>query len=498
MEIQKQKIFSQLLEHQNRVIERLFKPENKGIIAFHSMGSGKTFTALSAADRAIKEFKKPALFIVPASLVENVHKEILKHNLNQLVDWVKVYSYEKAANIVEILAQQEYSLIVFDEAHRLRNAQTNRVHLLSKLVANADKVLLLTGTAGYNHPSDITSLINVIDKTEHMPTTHTDFEKQYVDNRTWQLKHQGYLSGVLNRYVDKYDTPQDSADFPRVEREIIKVPMSKKQEKLYRYMERKLPIHLRKSVRDNLPITLKESSQLNMFNVGIRQASDSTYHHDITGDFNDSTKITLAVDNLIKMMHQVGPGFRAVVYSNFVDSGIKPYVECLNARGIKPLVFDGSLSKADKKKIIDEYNTKDSKPKILIISSSGAEGIDLKRTRLLQILEPHFNLSKIRQVEGRAARYQSHADLPEKDRVVRIEEYHSTLEKSFLQKMLGLNASTAIDDYLHKTAQKKQQIVDDMSGLIRNYSGMDEMPVLSTCGDKKEDKKKNGWLEYLY
>lgn len=432
------------------------------------MGSGKTFTALSAATRAVKDYKKPALFIVPASLVDNVYKEIQKHGLEKVLDKnIEVYSYEKASLIIETLLSNQYSLLVFDEAHRLRNSLTNRVKNLSKLVGNCEKVLLLTGTAGYNHPSDITSLINIINQNSSLPDSHSKFEKEYIDDRTWELKHKDYLKGVLNKYVDRYNVPQNSADFPKVVRSIIRVPMSKKQTKLYKYLENKLPIYLRNSVKDNMPITLKQAGNLNMFSTGIRQASLSTAHHDVTADFSDSTKITLAVNNLINKMHEVGPGFRAVVYSNFVDSGIKPYAKCLSSRGIKPMIFDGSLSKVKKKEIIDDYNTADpAAPKVLIISSSGAEGIDLKRTRLLQILEPHFNISKIRQVEGRAARYQSHIDLPEEQRVVKIEEYHSTLEKTFFQWLFSRDASTAIDDYLYNLAKKKQNVIDSMNDLI--------------------------------
>lgn len=466
MRLLRQKIYSDLLEHQERVITRLFNPENKGIIAFHSMGSGKTFTALSAAVKAVNEYKTPALFIVPASLVNNVYKEIEKHGLSSLNKNIEVYSYEKASLIIDTLLKNRYSLLVFDEAHRLRNATTNRVKNLSKLVSNSEKVLLLTGTAGYNHPSDITSLINIINQNNQLPNTHTAFEKEYVDNKTWELKKKGQLREVLNKYVDKYSVPTNNSDYPRIDRHIIQVPMSEKQQKLYKYLENKLPFHLRNSVRENLPITLKQAGNLNMFSTGIRQASVSASHHDVTADFMDSTKIVLAVTNLFKMMRAIGSGFRAVVYTNFIDSGIKPYAECLKSKGIHPLIFDGSVNKLKKKEIIDEYNSLDPSPKVLLISSSGAEGIDLKRTRLLQILEPHFNLSKIRQVEGRAARFQSHIDLPVDQQVVRIEEYHSTLEKTFFQWLFGKDASTAIDDYLYNLALKKQKVVDSMNDLI--------------------------------
>lgn len=41
--------------HQQRVIDKLIKTPEHGVIAYHSLGSGKTFTALGAADAILRE-----------------------------------------------------------------------------------------------------------------------------------------------------------------------------------------------------------------------------------------------------------------------------------------------------------------------------------------------------------------------------------------------------------------------------------------------------------
>lgn len=66
-------------------------------------------------------------------------------------------------------------------------------------------------------------------------------------------------------------------------------------------------------------------------------------------------------------------------------------------------VFTGALTKEQKNQAVQRYNEDNGKPKVLLVSSSGGEGLDLKGTGLVQILEPHFNKSKIQQVVGRAA-----------------------------------------------------------------------------------------------
>ena len=58
---------------------------------------------------------------------------------------------------------------------------------------------------------------------------------------------------------------------------------------------------------------------------------------------------------------------------------------------------------------------------IILISSSGAEGISLKAVRQVHVMEPFWNYIRVDQVLGRAARMESHIDLPENER--NVEQY---------------------------------------------------------------------------
>jgi len=65
--------------------------------------------------------------------------------------------------------------------------------------------------------------------------------------------------------------------------------------------------------------------------------------------------------------------------------------------------------------------------KILMITSSGAEGINLRNTRFVHIVEPYWHNVRIQQVIGRARRICSHQDLPEALRTVKVFLYLATL-----------------------------------------------------------------------
>ncbi len=65
--------------------------------------------------------------------------------------------------------------------------------------------------------------------------------------------------------------------------------------------------------------------------------------------------------------------------------------------------------------------------KAFMITASGAEGINLRNTRFVHIVEPYWHMVRIEQVIGRAKRICSHQDLPPELRTLQIFLYISTL-----------------------------------------------------------------------
>jgi hypothetical protein len=67
--------------------------------------------------------------------------------------------------------------------------------------------------------------------------------------------------------------------------------------------------------------------------------------------------------------------------------------------------------------------------KIIMITSSGAEGINLENTRFVHIVEPYWHMVRIDQVVGRARRICSHKNLPEEMRTIKVFLYMSTFSE---------------------------------------------------------------------
>jgi hypothetical protein len=85
--------------------------------------------------------------------------------------------------------------------------------------------------------------------------------------------------------------------------------------------------------------------------------------------------------------------------------------------------------------------------KIFMITASGAEGISLKSTKYVHIMEPYWHPVRVNQVIGRAQRICSHKDLPEEDRTVDVFLYLM----SFTPEQLESDASV---DLKHNDSSK--------------------------------------------
>lgn len=66
---------------------------------------------------------------------------------------------------------------------------------------------------------------------------------------------------------------------------------------------------------------------------------------------------------------------------------------------------------------------------IMMITQSGAEGINLKNTRYVHIVEPYWNMVRCSQVVGRARRICSHTDLPKELQTVQVFLYMSVFSE---------------------------------------------------------------------
>ena len=114
-----------------------------------------------------------------------------------------------------------------------------------------------------------------------------------------------------------------------------------------------------------------------------------------------------------------------------------------------------------KLKKIAENNFMGEVIKVFMITSSGAEGINLENTRYVHIAEPYWHPVRIEQVIGRARRICSHKNLPEELRNIEVFLYLSTLSGEQLEKNIDIKTQDdgkSTDEYLFELANTKERI----------------------------------------
>ncbi len=166
----------------------LASPLTKGIILADEVGLGKTIEAGLVIAQRWAERRRHILLIVPASLRKQWTQELWdKFSLLSTIleartyrDRVKagqrrpfagqaeiiVTSYEFAATKADELASVKWDLVVFDEAHRLRNVHKKGTSTRAKLLRDSLKEpfkVLLTATPLQNNIMELFGLVSMID-----------------------------------------------------------------------------------------------------------------------------------------------------------------------------------------------------------------------------------------------------------------------------------------------------------------------------------------------
>jgi len=470
------KVTAKLQPHQKRVIDRL--SNQQGLVVAHGLGSGKTLSSIAAAEA----LGLPTAVLVPASLQANYQKEIDKHTDAPIPD-MTVGSLQRAILRGE-KEMGETGLLIIDEAHRIREPSTKGHKVMSK--AKAQKRMLLTASPVYNRPSDVAALVNVAAGSKLLPADKSSFEAKYVKmekvNPGWFAKtfrgikpgerpvltNTKELAPVLKKWVDYHENPKGENFAERVN-EYIHVPMSEKQQDVYDGLLEAAPKWVQYKVKQGLPPSKQEAQLINSFLTTQRQVSGSIRPFvegmDPTEAVPHAAKANEAF-NRFKSNLKKNDEHKAVIYSNYLEAGLEPYEMLLKKSKIPYGVFTGKIKKKERDQMVRDYN--DGKLKALLVSSAGGEGLDLKGTRQIQILDPHWNNEKIEQVIGRGIRYKSHDHLPKDQRKVNVERYLATNRPGFLRRLLDLkDPDQTADQYLTMLSNDKDALNNQLRGLLK-------------------------------
>ncbi|GIN73555.1 helicase [Bacillus sp. J14TS2] len=233
------------LPHQLETAQQVVEKMNGKAILADEVGLGKTIEAgLILKEYMIRGLVKKALILVPASLVSQWVSELNEKFHIPAVPQRKSYVWDQFSVVVssidtakrsphqEIIAKQNYDLIVIDEAHKLKNPKTKNYQFVQSLKKKF--CLLLTATPIQNRMEEIFHLVSLL-KPGHLGS-ESGFLDQYKNNKA-SLQQDEYLKELVNKVMIRNRRGETGVEWPERHVESIFIDFSREEKALYQSID---------------------------------------------------------------------------------------------------------------------------------------------------------------------------------------------------------------------------------------------------------------------
>lgn len=190
-------------QYQLQAIETI---KRKNLLLSDECGLGKTLTAIEAAKIVQAQLGKPVLIVIPKTLRDQWTRELL----DQGVDYGSILSIDSSATYFDFdsscfvlthyealvkhqhtLAKTFWSMVITDEAHRIKNRKTKRTEAIKSL--KAYRKVAMTGTPFDKNPADIWSILQWLE-----PQTFTSYWNFFEAH----VNYQEILVGATKKMVN--------------------------------------------------------------------------------------------------------------------------------------------------------------------------------------------------------------------------------------------------------------------------------------------------------
>ena len=388
-------------------------------------------------------------------------------------------------------------VLIIDEAHNFVSLIINsldsekqgqfkpgelRGELMYKKIMAAKnlRIIALTGTPLINSAFEITVLINLLARKQVFPLNEQEFKKTYFDNEgQFKDRQKNHFQQKLLGYISYNAGSREEEKYPKHTTKTVRIPMSD-----YQYDE--YIIHRIEEEGKKKNKAFQSDLDISKFRLQTRAVCDFAFPQNIDpnedqwleklqdeGYLSDdgnletySPKMHAILKNIQKLKGKV------IIFSFFRSkNGIAILEKVLEIAGITYLTWDKDKSDEILAKFNNaETNLRGKKHQVLLISKSGAEGISTKHVRQVHILEPWWHEALMSQIEGRAIRLDSHADLPAAERNVQIYRYEAVFteeQKAATELNKKLRETQTTDEHVRSVAEKKQGEIEQVEQMMK-------------------------------
>ena len=458
-------------QKQQLFVKRWFDSGKKKLLLFHGLGSGKTCSSILAIE-SLKSRVDNVYVITPASLKENYKKELLGQcgNYKSVPSNIKIMSHNGFA---KSLPDLKNSLVVIDEVQNIvsSSGSTYKTYFNELVTKNPKNlhVVLLSATPMFDQPHEIALTMNLLNLPKPLPVLkfYTEF---LAKNQT--LKNVPKFFESIKGYVSAFKGISPNAYAKRTDTTLL-CNMSAHQLGSYT-----------KSVQG---LTMNNVAFSQAFLSGPRVSSNIVYESGGFGTAYRPKDATLAkqlnITNLKKLSSKFYKCFTMIakasgpvfVYSNFVSAGgINDFALVLKVNGYSEVNALKRQVSSPKKRfgvfrtgkdeentaLVNLFNSPENKDgsivKVILGSPAMKEGISLRNTRSVHLLDPYWNKSRTEQIIGRAIRFCSHVGLPKNQRHVDVYHYISNIN----------GQRKTVDQHIMNMSNNKAQLISEFENLL--------------------------------
>jgi SNF2 family DNA or RNA helicase len=353
--------------------------------------------------------------------------------MKRFEDNPKYLAYKMRADEINLAGVYDCrgAMVIIDEAHNLRNMGVRYKAMFDSII-KAKKILLLTATPFVNKIHDFVPLINILYRDPKILNKMNKVIPADVrqDDPVY-YKTLNNLAQALKGKVSFYNE-KDSDAFPKVRIHKIEVEMNMS---FFREYEKAL-------IDDK-----KFGDVPELYYNGFRRAVNAVGVHEYLNQKIDD------VLSIIKKGHQT------LIFTNWLEDGVEILTKVFEENDISYIVISGEVQADLRLSIVESFNLK--RIQVLIITIAGSEGLDLKETRNVIILDPVWNKATIDQIIGRAVRYLSHSKLPIDQRYVDV--YNLILKSPYKNVPSG-------DELLYEIINRKTEMLYDVEDILRDIT----------------------------
>jgi SNF2 family DNA or RNA helicase len=227
---------------------------NRKSLCFNEMGTGKTASAIWAADFLMKQGQVNRVLVVcPLSIMDSAWRsDLFKFAMHRTVDIAHgsadkrrkiinggaefiIINYDGVEIVADEVAAGGFDLIVVDEATHYKNPQTNRWKTLNRLITPETWLWLMTGTPAAQSPMDAYGLAKLVNP-GNVPRYAGTFKEQVMYKVTqfkWLPRPQA--TNIVYKALQPAIrfTKEQCLDLPEMVYTKRKVELTRQQKKYY-------------------------------------------------------------------------------------------------------------------------------------------------------------------------------------------------------------------------------------------------------------------------